>query len=500
MRSKKVITNIISSVILQSITIICGLILPSIIIKAYGSNVNGLIVSIGQFLAYITLLEAGVGPVIKSLLYKPIAEKDTNSIAKILKASEKFFRIIAIIFLVYIFVLCCIIPLFIIKEFTAIFTVSLIIIVSISIFAEYFFGLTYKLFLQANQKNYVISLIQVSTLILNTILVVVLVKLKMNVQIVKLASSLIFVLRPILQNIYFKRKYLSINLKSADKNYKIPKKWDGLAQHIAYVIHNNTDIVILTLFTNLKEVSVYSIYLMITNSIKNIVEAFTGGIDATFGDMFAKREIKNLNNAFKEYETLYFTISTVFFSTTLFLILPFVSLYTKGIADVNYSRPLFAILIVLSKFVITIRKPYNDLIKMAGHFKETRIGAWIEAFSNIFLSLILVIKYGLVGVAIGTLVAIIFRTIEFMYHASKYILKRNFLYTFKYLFVIFLEFIVITAIIMLIPKVEISGYVLWIINAIIVFIISSSITIIINGIFYKENIKNVLNRFKLMTK
>lgn len=58
MRSKKALKNIISSLLLQLVTVICGLILPRAIIGKYGSNVNGLISSITQFLTYITLLES----------------------------------------------------------------------------------------------------------------------------------------------------------------------------------------------------------------------------------------------------------------------------------------------------------------------------------------------------------------------------------------------------------------------------------------------------------
>lgn len=78
MRSKKAIKNIIFSLTLQIITIICGFIVPKLIISSYGSDVNGLITSISQFLAYITLLEAGFGPVIRSTLYKPIANNNKS--------------------------------------------------------------------------------------------------------------------------------------------------------------------------------------------------------------------------------------------------------------------------------------------------------------------------------------------------------------------------------------------------------------------------------------
>ena len=159
MRSKKALINIISSFLLQIITIICGFIIPKLIIKTYGSNVNGIIVSIVQFLSFISLLESGFGPVIKSTLYKPIAKKDKATIEKILKASEKNFRSISYFFIIYIMLLIIILPILLNNEFDKLFAVSLIMILSINTFAQYYFGMTYRLYLQAEQRTYVISAI-----------------------------------------------------------------------------------------------------------------------------------------------------------------------------------------------------------------------------------------------------------------------------------------------------------------------------------------------------
>ena len=126
MRKKNVIFNIISSILFQIISIICGFILPRLIIETYGSNVNGAIVSITNFLKYIILLEAGFGPVVKSLLYKPIADKDKNKIEEILKTSERFFRKIGFVFIIYILLLCVILPIITAGEFDSLFTISLI--------------------------------------------------------------------------------------------------------------------------------------------------------------------------------------------------------------------------------------------------------------------------------------------------------------------------------------------------------------------------------------
>ena len=110
MRGKKLIKNIILSLGVQLVTAICGFIIPKLIIEQYGSAVNGLVSSITQFLAYITFLEAGIGPVIKAALYKPIAKKDKNTIQDILKTSESFFKKIGYIFIVYLIILCIIYP------------------------------------------------------------------------------------------------------------------------------------------------------------------------------------------------------------------------------------------------------------------------------------------------------------------------------------------------------------------------------------------------------
>lgn len=491
MRSKKALINIISSIILQIVTIVSGFIIPRIIIGTYGSDVNGLVSSITHFLGFITLVEAGFGPVIKASLYNPIANKDINTIAKILKASEKIFRVISYLFITYIMVLCFIFPFLVNNELSICFTVSLIAIISISIFAEYYFGMTYKLFLQAEQKSYVIYFIQIGTLLLNTCIVVALIKFGASIQIIKLVGSLIFVLRPILQKIYVKKKY-NISFKGVEDDYIIKQKWDGLAQHIAFVIHSNADIAILTICGNLADVSVYSVYMMIIESVKNIVKSFVRGIDAAFGDMIARGEKEKLNRSFKVYEGLYFTVATIVFSATLFLIVPFVSIYTKGINDVEYIKPTFAFLIVIAELVHLVRQPYNDLVKVSGHFKQTQIGAWVEAISNIVISFVLVWKFGMEGVAIGTIFAMLIRTIEFVCYTSKHILERSIWYSVKSIGAIVVEMIIIFIIMKYVPELKVYNNKDWMVSGIMTAGISTVVVCTINLFIHKESFKYVL--------
>ena len=77
-----------TSLLYQLVKLLCGFILPRMFLQYYGSAVNGLVSSITQFLGFITLAECGVGAVVQSALYKPLADKDETEISKIIQISE----------------------------------------------------------------------------------------------------------------------------------------------------------------------------------------------------------------------------------------------------------------------------------------------------------------------------------------------------------------------------------------------------------------------------
>ena len=90
-REKKLRINSILSLINQIVVIVHGLIIPRLFISCYGSTVYGLISSITQFLSVISLMELGMGAVVQSALYAPLANKDNEKISCIIKSSESFF-------------------------------------------------------------------------------------------------------------------------------------------------------------------------------------------------------------------------------------------------------------------------------------------------------------------------------------------------------------------------------------------------------------------------
>ena len=90
-RTNNLKINTILSLINRFTIIISGLILPRLILTTYGSEINGLVSSIGQFLGIITFLDLGVGSVVRAGLYRPLAKKNNKQLIKVLVDANKYF-------------------------------------------------------------------------------------------------------------------------------------------------------------------------------------------------------------------------------------------------------------------------------------------------------------------------------------------------------------------------------------------------------------------------
>ena len=102
--------NTLCSVLQHITAIVCGLILPREILSHYGSEMNGMVHSISQFLSYTVLLEMGIGAVIPAALYQPLEAGDFDRISAILSSGYRVFRRIAGICTVYILLLTAVFP------------------------------------------------------------------------------------------------------------------------------------------------------------------------------------------------------------------------------------------------------------------------------------------------------------------------------------------------------------------------------------------------------
>ena len=423
MKNKVTLLNMISGVVLQFFTLVSGFILPKIILTCFGSEVNGLVSSLNQFLSYITLVEGGITGVIVANLYKPIVEQDNNKISSILVTADRFYKKIGALFIAYSVILSIIYPLHFKTEFTFSYVCSLTLILSLTLLIQYMYSLTLRTLLNADKKGYVVNFTQTLIVIFNVLFALISVFIYPSIHVLKLISGSLFLLQPLIFNRYVKKNY-KIDWKVEPDNSLIKSRWNGFAINLAAFIHNSTDVTVLTFLANLKTVSIYSVYSLVSSGIKQMINACLSGIAHTVGQAYAKKNWKELNQKLDIYEYIVLILVFFLFTVTALLIIPFVQLYTKDIVDTDYNQPLFGFLLVLAEALYLIKLPHLNLAYSANKFKEITVPAYIEAMLNIMISVALVKWIGLIGVTIGTIVGMTYRMVFHVYYTSKIVPGR----------------------------------------------------------------------------
>ena len=498
-RTKKFMYNTVTTALYQIILMIVGFITPKVFLNAYGSEINGLVTSINQFITYFNLVDAGLAGAAVYALYKPLAEQNYPKINAIVSAAKKFYLKAGYIFLGLIFAMALIYPIFVKTGLLSSFEVGLLVLVLGANGVIEFFTLSkYRVLLTASQKTYIISLSSIIYVILNTIIIVILANLGVNIVIVKAVAILAILIRSIILMTYVKRKYKYISYKEEPDYQSMDKRWSALFLQVLTAIQNGAPVVISTIFTSLKTVSVYSIYNMVMHGINGVLSIFTSGLSASFGDVIARKEMVTLQKSYREFEFAYYTLITVIYSVSMVMILPFVRIYTEGVTDTNYMLPEIAFLIVLNGLLYNIKTPQGMLVISAGLYKETRVRTLIQALIIVILGIILAPIFGLTGILIASCLSNIYRDIDLIFYIPKHVTKIPAKETIKRVCIMLLNTILIVVPCVILININASNYLQWAFYAVGVTLYAIIIVLINAILFDRVQLSSVLKRIKMM--
>ena len=469
--------NMVTTLLYQLVIIASGIVVPKFMILYYGSDTYGATSSITQFLSYVALLEGGIGSVARAELYEPLADGDGLGISRIYNAISRVFRVIGYAFIAYTVILaCCYNKIADVSFLESSYTFCLVIAIGVSSIAQYFFGIANLVLLNADQKRYVSNMVMIVTTALNAILVIVLIKAGCDILTVKICSSSIFILRPVFFSAYVKRHYRIDKKLKPGKNV-LEQKWTGLGQHFAYFLHTHTDVAVLTIMADLKWVSVYTVNNFVISSIRNIVTALTGGMEAIFGEIVAKQEKDALKSTYGYYDLFISCATLILFGTTAVLIEPFIRIYTKNITDAQYIQPVFVMVMLFAEAIDCMFLPCTTLPIAANKFKDIRWGAYGEALLNVGLSCVLVLWKPLEGIAIATAVSILYKNIFYFVYVSKNILQAPFSYGKRYILYTAVLLTVAGAGYAMVSAIDISSMLAWVVCGFVTFVCVSTVVL-----------------------
>ena len=442
--AKKGVENILSGVCSQLVTLALGVIIPRLVLVNLGSEANGLLNSLNQVLAYVALLEAGVGMASQQALYGPVAKEDRRSVNRILAATNYYYKRTGTVYFLIILLLTFVFPYSIqttLPRKTIMWAVFLSGMPSV---VSYYFQGKYQILLRAEGKSYIQTNITTISYIATSVTKIILLLAGFDVVALQTMYLVFNLLQVAYIMIYIKRRYKWIDLRLEPDYTAIDQSKNVMVHQLSSFVFSNTDTLLLTWFCGLGTVSVYSMYTMLFSMVSTAINHF-GGANFILGQTFHtdRKKYIQLNDVFELFNM---TLTFSLYCIANIFILPFMRLYTIGVSDVDYIDISLPYLFIATYLLSNGRTSAALTISRAQHFRQTQWRSVLESVINIVVSMVCVYHLGIYGVLIGTIAALLYRTNDMIIYANKKILGRNPWITYRRWLLNLALFIVVTII------------------------------------------------------
>ena len=482
MDGKKGIKNIFYGVIAQAITIILGIIIPRLVLVNLGSEANGLLTSVNNILTYMSLLEAGVGTATQQALYEPVAEQKHHDINRIMAATHYFYKRTGYVYTAIVILVSVVYTLFVNSDIPKMSVFLVVLLTGLSGVLSYFFQGKYRILLTAEGKGYILTNIGTIRTIGASLTKAVLLICGFNVVAVQTSYFIYNFIQMLVIVVYMRRHYKWIDLSVEPAFEALAQKNAVLVHQISGLIFNNTDVLLLTFFASLKVVSVYSLYALIFGYVKTVAVILSESFIYALGQSYHDR--KRFMPMFDAYEVYNMALTFTLFCIAKIFILPFLTLYTQGVTDIQYIDKLLPWLFAAFYLLHNARNSSAHVINFAQHFEKTKWRSVLESVINLTVSILAVHRWGIYGVLIGTIAALLYRANDMILYASK-LLQRSPLVTYRRWFVNIVIFVFFDAVF---SKINLSaaGYLQMVVKAAGVSICVSAVFAVVNMIFEKD--------------
>lgn len=433
MRYKNGVLSAWFGIMQQLLTLIFGLIVPRLFIQTFGSEMNGLLSSLGNLYGYLALVEAGVGTVAIQALYGPVGRDDKKSINEIMTATGNYYNKAGFIYLLGVIVIAVLYPLTVTTTIPRITIFIVTVLNGMGGVINFWVQGKYMVLLQAEGKKYLMSIVSTVIYVIQNFMKIFMLARGLDVVAIHMGYFVISLCQMSFYFFYMKKNYKWLNLKDTPNKEALSQSNAVFVQQITWMICGNTDILVLTYIAqDLKAVSVYTVYLMIYSTIEKLFNNLFGSFHYLLGQKYNidREEYLSLHRI---YECLSMTGAFMLYTIAFILTTPFMRVYTAGITDIAYVDKYLPFLFTFMHLLSSSREASSRVINFAGHFKQMQWRAILESIINIVVSVVLVIKLGIYGVLLGTIVAYLWRTNDIIIYANKNILKRRSWNTYKLL-------------------------------------------------------------------
>ena len=422
---KRALLNFAASALYQVISLLVGMILPKFYTETFGSVYNGLNQSVSQIMSLLAVLQFGISAAAIQLMFRPIAQNDEKGIAAIYWDTGKQYRKMGYIFIGVIVPVIAVFPLLIKEDLSYQIVAFFLLARTISSAMEYFFQAKYSVIMVAHNMSFMIYSFNIILLFVSTALHLLVLFTTKNIVFYQLVLVATALLRFAIVGTYVRKKfpYLQNYRKQDLPVERASQRTDVLVSEIAGMVINSTDLLVLSTFSSLVNASIYSVYHFVVMGLWSVLSSCREAVFAGIGKLYFE-SIEAFKKKMDSFESVYLALAFYLYSLCVILFRPFIEVYTANM-DAQYYYAGLPILFVLCKLIVSMRIPSIVAVNTAGHFKQVKYFAVIEAVINLVVSLALVKPLGIYGVLVGTLAGAAYRTPVLVHYVNKNILERK---------------------------------------------------------------------------
>ena len=422
--------NLLSGVLYQVVLIALSFLLPRLYLENFGSEVNGVLSTIKQIFAYMVLLESGIGLATTQALYKPVAEKNHNKISSVISATHSYYVKVGVIYAIIVLLIAFAYEYIVPTSIEPGLIFGIVILTALPNLFSYFMQAKYRILLEVDGRKYVITNSETILQLVSNIAKIVVILLTNNLLLMQLSYCILSLLQLFYVYVHAKRRYKWLSVKIQPDYEAISQRKSVLVHQVSGMVFNNTDVLLLSFLCDFKVVSVYTIYNIFFSQVQTFITSIISGFSFALGQMFHTDREKFMK-VYNVYETFYIMATFIIYTLMAVFLLPLIQIYTKGINDANYTNALLVILFVVMNLLSNGKLPSNHVLEYAGKFEETRSHAIWEMIINIAVSIVSILKWGICGAIIGTIVALLYRGTMMIYYSNKKVLGRGMFHTYK---------------------------------------------------------------------
>jgi O-antigen/teichoic acid export membrane protein len=409
-RTENTIKNMSINLLLYGVSYIAVFISRTFFVKILGNDylsISGLFTNV---ITLVSFTELGLSTASIYCLYKPIAEKNYAKIKALIDFFGKLYRVVAVASVIVGGALIPILPFLVDMEDVSFTTGYLSTVYALFVFnttASYIF-VQKRLFLVADQKNYIVNLISqiihITQLALQTVFLIY----THNY----IGYLIIQIICTLITNIaitkYVNIKYKELFSKSGENKEQVTDEEKKLLiknlgaiffYKIGAVILNGTDNIILSVVIKTSFVGLCSNYTLVINAINSVIMQCFNGIGASIGNHTVNANKIDQEKTFRQLD-LICVIAFSFCSICLATLLnPLIEVWL----GTDYLLPIGTVISLVLVFYITGVNQIPSLYRTSlGLFKDAKIYPLMAALANIVLSVALAKIIGLVGVFAAT--------------------------------------------------------------------------------------------------